>query len=89
MPRFPDHSRIVFIGDSITAAGMWIAHIYDHYLRNFPQSDIRMFNAGISGGSTRSALKHFDENIMVYRPTHAVIMLGMNDVARNRYEVDA
>ena len=72
--RFPDHARVVFIGDSITAAGTWIAHIYDHYLRNFPDSDIRIFNTGISGGSTVSALKYFEENIMVYKPTHAVIM---------------
>ena len=47
--RFPDHARVVFIGDSITAAGTWIAHIYDYYLRNFPWSGIRMFNSGISG----------------------------------------
>lgn len=88
MNRFPDHSRVVFIGDSITAAGMWIAHVYDYYLRNFPDADIRFFNAGIAGGSTKSTLKYFDENIMIYRPTHAVIMLGMNDVARNRYDID-
>ena len=86
--RFPDHSRVVFIGDSITAAGTWIAHIYDHYLRTLPDSDVRIFNTGISGGSAASALKYFEENIMVYEPTHAVIMLGMNDVWRDNYEVD-
>ena len=89
MKRFPDHARVVFIGDSITAAGTWIAHIYDHYLKHFPDADIRMYNSGISGGSTGSALLYFEENSMAYRPTHAVIMLGMNDVARNRYDVDA
>lgn len=89
MKRFPDHARVVFIGDSITAAGTWIAHIYDYYLRNFPDADIRMYNSGISGGSARSALMYFEENSMVYRPTHAVIMLGMNDVWRDNYEVEA
>lgn len=88
MNRFPDHARVVFIGDSITAAGLWIAHIYDHYLRNFPDAGIRMYNTGISGGSTGSALLYFEENIMAYRPTHAVIMLGMNDVWRDNYQVD-
>ena len=88
MKRFPDHARVVFIGDSITAAGTWIAHIYDHYLRHFPESGVRMYNSGISGGSARSALMYFEENSMIYRPTHAVIMLGMNDVWRDSYDVN-
>ena len=88
MQRFPDHARVVFIGDSITAAGTWIAHIYDHYLRSFPDADIRMYNSGISGGSARSALMYFEENSMAYRPTHAVIMLGMNDVWRDNYDIN-
>lgn len=88
MERFPDHARVAFIGDSITAAGTWIAHVYDHYLRRFPDADIRMYNTGISGGAVKSAMMYFEENIMIYRPTQAVIMLGMNDVARNRYDVD-
>lgn len=88
MKRFPDHARVVFIGDSITAAGTWIAHIFDHYLRHFPDADIRMYNSGISGGSTVSALSYFEENSMACRPTHAVIMLGMNDVWRDNYDID-
>ena len=88
MNRFPDHARVVFIGDSITCGGIWIAHIYDYYLRHFPKSDIRMYNAGISGGSTTSALEYYDRgNGENYKPTHAVIMLGMNDVWRGLYEI--
>lgn len=74
MKRFPDNARVLFIGDSITAAGTWISHIYDHYLRNFPSSGIRMYNAGISSGSVRSALMYLEENGLNYQPTHAVIM---------------
>ena len=88
MNRFPDHARVVFIGDSITCGGIWIAHIYDYYLRHFPKSDIRMYNAGISGGSAVSALEYYDRgNGENYKPTHAVIMLGMNDVNRGLYEI--
>lgn len=90
MKRFPDHARVLFIGDSITCGGIWIAHIYDYYLRHFPQADIRMYNAGISGGSTISALEYYDQgNGANYRPTHAVIMLGMNDVSRDLYAIGA
>ena len=88
MKRFPDNARVLFIGDSITATGTWISHIYDHYLRNFPDSGIRMYNAGISGGSVGSALMYLEDNGLNYQPTHAVIMLGMNDVHRTKYEID-
>ena len=30
MNRFPDHARVLFIGDSITCNGRWIAHVYDY-----------------------------------------------------------
>lgn len=86
--RFPDNARVVFIGDSITAVGTWIAHIYDYYLRNLPGCGIRMYNAGISGGSAKSALMYLEDNGLNYRPTHAVIMLGMNDVNRDLYSVN-
>lgn len=90
MTRFPDHARVVFIGDSITCAGIWVAHVYDYYLRHFPEADIRMYNAGISGGSTISALEYYDQgNGDNYKPTHAVIMLGMNDVYRDLYAIGA
>jgi len=86
--RFPDHSRVLFIGDSITCVGLWIAHIYDCYLRHFPQSDIRFYNAGISGGSTESALMYYDRgNGGQFEPTHAVIMLGMNDAGIGLYVI--
>ena len=88
MNRFPDHARVLFIGDSITCGGLWIAHIYDHYLRHFPDAGIRMYNAGISGGSCASALLYYDAgNGENYRPTHAVVMLGINDVGRHLYEI--
>ncbi len=88
MERFPDHARVLFIGDSITANGTWVAHVYDHYLRHFPGADIRFFNAGVSGGCCASALRYYDRgNGGNYRPTHAVIMLGVNDVGCGLYEL--
>ena len=88
MERFPDHARVLFIGDSITCQGLWIAHLYDVYLRRFPHADIRFFNSGISGGSLDSALRYIEPyNGAQFRPTHAVIMLGMNDVGRGLYQL--
>lgn len=86
MKRFPDHARVLFIGDSITRNGAWIALVYDHYLRHFPGADIHVYNSGISGGSLTSALRYFEPyNGAQFPPTHAVIMLGMNDIWRDLY----
>ena len=90
MKRFPDGARVLFIGDSITNTGLFMAHVYDCYLRRFPGAGIRMYNAGVSGGSTASALAYYDRgNGENYRPTHAVVMLGVNEVGRDLYRPDA
>lgn len=85
MKRFPDNSRVVFIGDSITAGATWIAHILDRYVAELPRSRVYMYGAGISGGSARSAMLFMDSDTLIYEPTHAVIMLGMNDIGRGSY----
>ena len=41
--RISENSRILFIGDSITAQNRYVALIADHYKTNFPQEDIKFF----------------------------------------------
>ena len=40
-------------------------------------------NCGISGASVPTILRFFDEDILPFRPTHATIMLGVNDSWRD------
>lgn len=87
MKCFPKGARVVFIGDSLTSGGTWVSHVYDQYLRNDPHCGIRMYNCGISGGCTTSAIDSLEENGWFYRPTHAVILLGINDVGRHLYRL--
>ena len=47
-----------------------------------------MFNCGVSGDVTSGVLNRMEEDILINNPSHAVIMLGMNDVYRNLYGSD-
>jgi lysophospholipase L1-like esterase len=84
--RFPRGARVAFIGDSITNQGVYMANIQEYYMTHFPEDEVKCFNLGVSGGCVDvSALRYFDYDMACFRPTHAVIMLGMNDLWRGLY----
>ena len=79
--RFPKNARVLFIGDSITCNGTFLSHIQEYYRTHFPEDKVKCFNAGVSGGTVKkSALFYFEKDMKDYSPTHAVVMLGMNDL---------
>lgn len=80
IPRFPANSRVCFLGDSLTASALWTEIVFEYYLRNFPEDRVRMYNVGTGGGTARYELEHFDEDVMRYAPTHAVVMYSVNDI---------
>ncbi len=82
MNRFPDNSRVVFIGDSITAANLALPRIIHAYKTQYPDSKIRFFNCGVAGGTSKFALTVYATDIQRYKPTHAVISFGINDSRR-------
>ena len=83
---FPENARVMMVGDSITHNGAALAYIQEYYLTHFPKKKVRFFNAGVSGGTAAtSALRYLDDDLALYRPTHAVVMLGMNDSCRHLY----
>jgi len=82
MQRFKSGDRVCFIGDSITHANTFLMHIVNHYKSNFKDENISFYNCGISGCSLPDHLELFDEEIMAYNPTHAVVMIGVNDSKR-------
>ncbi len=81
---FKDSDRVCFIGDSITNAGEYMAHIQLYYATRFPQNKVSFFNCGISGDKTGGVYSRID-NIFRYNPTIATVMLGMNDVENTLY----
>jgi len=83
MNGFPKGARVVFLGDSITHANDYISRIADYYHEYLSDRKVCFYNCGVSGGSLRAMLTIFDQDIAVHNPTHAVIMIGINDSARD------
>ena len=82
MSRFPNGARVCFIGDSITHNNLALAHIVSYYRENFADAKVEFYNCGISGGRITTTLNSFEEDVLPYNPTHAVIMIGINDSDR-------
>ena len=82
MKRFPNGSRVCFVGDSLVNENFVLSWVADCYQNNFPSEDIRFFNCGTAGGTAEFALKSFEDDVMRFKPTHAVVAFGINDSAR-------
>lgn len=82
MKTFPKNARVCFCGDSITHANLFVSHIVDYYNTNFKDRNVKFYNCGVSGGSLFALFNIFDDDIAVHNPTHACIMIGMNDCGR-------
>lgn len=85
-PPFADGEVVALVGDSITHNGRWHRYLADYYATRFPGRTVRFFNCGISGDSAGGVLARLDADILVHKPTAAVVMLGMNDVGRDSYK---
>lgn len=79
MERFRDGARVCFIGDSLVAQNHILPWVASCYKSNFENEDIRFFNCGVAGGTAEFALKIFEEDVLEFRPTHAVVAFGVND----------
>ena len=81
MKRFPNGSRVCFIGDSLVNENLIVSWVADCYRENFPQEDIRFFNCGSAGGTAEFALNSFEDDCLRLKPTAAVVAFGVNDSA--------
>lgn len=84
------HDRICFLGDSITANGLWIAEIIEYFKSNYSELKTAFFNCGISGSKGREAdIKNrlFCDCLNLF-PKYLVIMFGMNDAMPYLYAPD-
>jgi lysophospholipase L1-like esterase len=82
---FSKGDRVCFIGNSITHNGEFHHNILQFFVTRYPKTFISFFNAGIKGDVTSGILKRMDKDIFIHKPTHAVIMIGMNDIQRELY----
>ncbi len=78
---FKHGDRVVWLGDSITAAYSYGRYIETFFLLRRPDLDLTFINAGIGGHSALDGLNRLDRDVLVHRPTVVVINFGMNDAA--------
>ena len=85
---FQKGDTVSIVGDSITHGGRYHAFMYLFYATRFPDREVRLINAGISGDSAIGACRRLEWDILGCKPTAATVMLGMNDIGRTSYGKD-
>lgn len=80
-------ARIVCIGDSITGVYYHTGGLraYPEMLeialrKLYPQAQLTVRNAGISGDTTKGALARLDRDVLSHKPHLVTVMFGMNDL---------
>ncbi len=79
MSFFKNGDVVCCLGDSITAAGFWMAEAYQHISAT---KDVKFFNCGVSGSRADHATGYLYGYCLAKNPTHTVIMFGVNDIDR-------
>jgi lysophospholipase L1-like esterase len=76
--------RIVFLGDSITAAapkpGGFIARLNQSIAATHPELGIETFGAGVSGNKVPNLQARLEKDVIAKKPTLVFIYIGINDV---------
>ena len=86
--------RIVAFGDSVT--GIYYhtggrrayAELMDETLATrHPNSEVTVFNAGVSGHTTTNGLGRLQQQVLVHKPHLVTVMFGLNDVAKGTIDL--
>lgn len=85
-------SKIVFFGDSITAASKdqhpplgngYVAMLKDLFASDSDLNQIKFMNAGISGHTIDDLLRRYKTDILPHQPDAIVIKIGINDARKD------
>jgi len=80
---FRDGETVVFLGDSITHGGRYVADLQLFWSLRHPGSNVTLHNAGVSGQRANHGLVRYDWDVAALKPDRVFILFGMNDVARD------
>lgn len=86
--RFKEGERVVFLGNSITDGGHYHSFIWLYYMTRFPNTNLRIMNAGIGGNTVLDMYKRLDGDVLSKNPTTLVVTFGMNDSGYLEYNGD-
>ena len=90
---FKNLEKIVFIGDSVTDAGSvnpvgegsnnlgnGYVRIIDNLMSAvYPEINLKIYNSGINGHTSRSLINRFDNDVLSFKPDYISICVGIND----------
>ncbi|GEM_PF-6369489 len=86
--RLDPGARVVFLGDSITHMGHYVAAFESALWSLMPEKDLTFFNAGVSGDVAADALERLDAEVIAQKPDVVTILLGMNDARYRALDSD-
>ena len=75
-----DGDTVVFLGDSITAAGLYGQYIENYTLLRYPDRKVRFINAGWGGDTAERSLKRIDRDVFDKGATLLTVACGINDI---------
>jgi lysophospholipase L1-like esterase/pimeloyl-ACP methyl ester carboxylesterase len=87
----PDSKKIVFLGDSITAEGTFIAYMKDYFIQHLPHKMLEFINLGLSSETVSGlsepdhpfprpcVLDRLERALELSKPEWVVVCYGMND----------
>jgi lysophospholipase L1-like esterase len=82
--RLPKGSRLVFLGDSLTALfpGRNYPSILDRALRWRLGAEVEVINAGVSGNTILAMANRLEADVLQKNPTHVFVFEGANSCKR-------
>lgn len=82
---FGDGERVCFFGDSVTHWSYYTHPVNVFYYTRYPESDIRIWNCGTGGATAGESMIAVEGDVLARKPTHVVILFGMNDCGMTWY----
>ncbi len=84
LPPLKKGDRIVFLGDSITQAGVgpkgYVTLVKNQLAEKHKDLEIEVIGAGISGNKVLDLQRRLDKDVLARKPTLVVVYIGINDV---------
>lgn len=75
-----DGDTVVFLGDSITAAGTYGKFVEQYTLLRFPDRRVRFVNAGKGGDTAAGGLRRLQRDVFDRGATVVIVAFGFNDI---------
>ncbi|MCH4160210.1 MAG: SGNH/GDSL hydrolase family protein [Bifidobacterium sp.] len=94
---FPNHSKIVFVGDSITDAGRdrsaepggwgfgqgYVNHVHNLLTAVYPDKNLMTINSGVGGDDITQMEQRWQSDVLDFEPDFVSVMIGVNDAWRH------